>query len=275
MLKYLKNFKLQINLSTKKWITLHQLSHQPESVKVNTIRNSYNEARRIASGPEEQEYSLRIVDNLYRKNGFPDPRRYDTAPRDTRQRSTVDQFTTLTLEFVSQKLCYKIKNKIKQLDLPIKVTFVSLNKLSGKHSSSRPLDKRVCTIRGCDVCPLIVTINKDCSVKNVVYRIDCIICLKFYVGETERTAHDRLGEHLRYAKYPNTPSNIKEALATHYRTEHKDLAPNLRFNILTVEPNAVRRKIFEAILICNLKPELNLKEELRTVQRFLTHRPRV
>ena len=97
----------------------------------------------------------------------------------------------------------------------------------------------------------------------------------FYLGETERTAHDRLLEHLRYAKYPKTKSNCKEALAVHYATDHPEMEPRLAFSILTIEPNTVRRKIFEALLITNLKPSLNLKEELRTVQRFLAHRARV
>ena len=55
--------------------------------------------------------------------------------------------------------------------------------------SSRPYDKRVCRLIGnCMICPLIITVNKDCSVKNIVYKIDCLICLEFYLGETERTA---------------------------------------------------------------------------------------
>ena len=122
---------------------------------------------------------------------------------------------------------------------------------------------------------LLYIINKDCSVKNIVYKIDCLICIQFYLGETERTAHDRLGEHLRYAKYPNTPSNKNEALAIHYATEHPGCEPNLKFSVLTIEPNTVRRKIFEALVISSMKPSLNLKEELKTVQRFLTHRARV
>ena len=97
----------------------------------------------------------------------------------------------------------------------------------------------------------------------------------FYLGETERTAHDRLLEHLRYAKFPKTKSICKEALAVHYATDHPEIEPRLAFSILTIEPNTVRRKIFEALLITNLKPSLNLKEELRTVQRFLAHRARV
>ena len=58
-------------------------------------------------------------------------------------------------------------------------------------------------------------------------------------------------------------------------TEHPGIVPDLTFNILTIEPNTVRRKIFEAIMINNLKPSINLKEELVVVYRFLAHRARI
>ena len=150
------------------------------------------------------------------------------------------------------------------------MNFVSNNKLKRKLCNSRPYDKRVCRFNKCRICPKIITPNKDCSVKNIVYRVDCLLCQKFYLGETERTAHARLGEHLRYASYPLNMSNNHEALAIHYNTEHPGIVPDLKFNILTIEPNTVRRKIFEALVISSLKPSLNLKEELKTVQRFLS-----
>ena len=186
-----------------------------------------------------------------------------------------DSTVTFTLDYISQHVSNKIRNEVKRLGLPIRLNFVSNNKLRNKLCSSRPYDKRICRFNNCRICPKIITRNKDCSVKNIVYRIDCLFCLKFYVGETERTAHDRLGEHLRYATYPNTPSNKNEALALHYFSEHSGIEPKLEFSILTIEPHTARRKIFEALVISNLKPSLNLKEELKTVQRFLGHRARI
>ena len=229
---------------TKKWITLHSKSHHPDSVKVNTIRNSYKEARLLSSGPEELEYSLKIVDTLYKKNGFRNPRQHDRPPAADPStalpsRPPQEHLVILTLEFISEHVTNKIRNEVKRLGLPIRLNFVSKNKLKNKLCSSRPYDKRVCRLTGnCMICPLIITINKDCSVKNIVYRIDCLICLQFYLGETERTAHDRLGEHLRYAKYPNTASNKKEALAIHYATEHPGCEPDLKFSVLTIEGGA-------------------------------------
>ena len=216
-----------------------------------------------------------MVEHLYKQNGFSNPRQHDLPPRPPRTPST-ESLVTLNLDFVSQVLSFRSKNEIKRLKLPIRVNFTSKMKLRSLLCSSRPLDKRVCLFTNCNICPKINTPNKDCSVKNVVYKITCELCSKLYIGETERTAHERLTEHLRYAKHNLTPSNLKQALAIHYSTEHSDIInPNITFDILYIEPNTVRRKIYEAFMISKLRPVLNLKEELKTVQRFLTLRSRI
>ena len=46
--------------------------------------------------------------------------------------------------------------------------------------------------------------------------------------------------------------------------QHFGVIPELKFSILTVEPNTAKRKIFEALYIIKLKPSLDLKEELLT-----------
>ena len=105
--------------------------------------------------------------------------------------------------------------------------------------------------------------------KNIVYRVTCNICKQTYIGESSRSAHQRLGEHLRYARHPKTKSNGEQALAVHYLTHHSDDEPDLSFDILTVQPNTSRRKIYEAMLIYQQKPMLNLRDELKNIERFL------
>ncbi len=237
----------------------------------------------LSSGPEELTYSLDIVDKLYKQNGFNTPRKFDELPpanckstsKRARAKSTQDK-VTLSLDYISEKVSNKIRNEARRLGLPIRLNFVSRNKLKTKLCSSRPYDKRTCMYNKCRICRLVNDNNRDCSVKNTVYRIDCRVCNNFYIGETERTLHERLGEHLRYASYPRTPSNRHEAFAIHYREKHFGInIPDLSCTILTIESNTVKRKIFEALKITEHKPCINSKEELLTVQRFLSHRLRV
>ena len=243
---------------TKKLITLHTNSHQPDSVKSNTIRNSYREARQIASGPTELEYSLQMVDKLYRANGFGDPRRHDTAAESNPllppppRPNPPSNLVNLHLDFIDMQHSHRIRNEIKRLDLPIRVNFTSKTKLRNVLCSSRPRDKRICMFLECKICPLIITANKDCSVKNIVYKVNCNICNNYYIGESERPAHFRFGEHKRYATYPLTESNKKEAFSIHYTQCHPDAVPNLNFEILYIEPNTVRRKIYEAYALYDI-----------------------
>jgi hypothetical protein len=52
----------------------------------------------------------------------------------------------------------------------------------------------------------IIFQNLTCASKNVVYAIECKVCNKFYVGETQHSAKQRLSQHL---------SNIKLKYDTH------------------------------------------------------------
>ena len=75
--------------------------------------------------------------------------------------------------------------------------------------------------------------NSNCPVLGCVYKIKCNIFQEVYIGETSRTAHERLMEHNRYAanpgKYPD------EALSQHHDTFHPGMSPDLVFSILDKE----------------------------------------
>ena len=256
----------------KKLITLHNSSHHPESIKNSTIRNSYREARSLSSGESELEHSLGIVDELYHCNGYNDPRQHDPGrsnqPKSKSQYNS--NFTTLTMDYISEFVSNSIRNHIKSNKLPIRLACSSGNKLKNHLCSSRPYDRPKCTYANCSICPNIVTRNKDCVVKCVVYKVICNICKKIYIGETGRSAHERLSEHLRYAKFPDTSQNSDKALALHYKADHDQMIPDLSYEILKIEPYTQRRKMYEALFINNFKPELNLRDEMRKAGRYLT-----
>jgi hypothetical protein len=255
----------------QKDITLHRNSCHPECVKTNTVINLYREASRIASGPQERERSLKIFNDLLVKNGYQDPRNFMNRRRrnSNNRKSDSDDRAVLRLDFISDSISNRIRNYIRQNHLPIKVSFSPARKLRNIVCNNRPYDKKRCINNSCKICPLLITENRDCEVKNVVYKIRYKICDQIYTGETCRRAHDRLGEHLRYAKYPLTPSNVNQSFALHYNSLHNGLEPNPEFDILRIESNTVRRKITEAMLIIKFKPSINKREELDTIKRFL------
>ena len=124
-----------------------------------------------------------------------------------------------------------------------------------------------CT-RNCKICACLVN-DVNCTVKFPVYLITCLLCQETYVGESSRSIHDRLSEHLRFATSPDNRSYRDEAFAIHYRQYHHGQAPQLSFKLLKSEYNTVSRKIIEAMYINQLKPEINDKEECISINRFL------
>jgi len=102
-----------------------------------------------------------------------------------------------------------------------------------------------------------------------IYKITCNYCNQFYIGESSRSLHDRLGEHLRFASNPTSPSYKEEAFAVHYKNFHLGQSPNLTFELLGSESNTIIRKVYEAHFIFTQKPEINDKEECVALQRFL------
>ena len=57
-------------------------------------------------------------------------------------------------------------------------------------------------------------------------------------------------------------------MAVHYRENHPNTDPELIFHLLKVENKTILQKIYEAMFIYNLKPDINDKEEIEVLGRF-------
>ena len=172
------------------------------------------------------------------------------------------------LPYISEYVSKEILRFIKKRKLPISVVFTPGKKLRDLLCSSRPYDKARCTIRNCRICANLEN-NVTCTVKYPVYLITCNLCQEIYCGESSRSLHDRLSEHVRFVTNPTKSSYKDEALAIQYRDHHHGLKPNLSFRLLETEPKTVNRKILEAMYIHKLEPKLNDKEECISLKRFL------
>ena len=177
----------------------------------------------------------------------------------------------LCFDYISDEVSNKIRNFIRKSKLNLRVIFLPGRKLRNVFCFSRPCDRKKCLNTNCDICPRIITKGKNCLVKNIVYKVTFNICRHTYIGETSGTAHQRLGEHPRYARHPLIKSNCEKALAVHYIMDHNECDPDLFFDILTIQPNTHRRKIYEAMFIFHFQhqPQINLREELKNIERFL------
>ncbi len=151
-------------------------------------------------------------------------------------------------------------------NLPLRLIFTPGKSIKSIFCSSRPYDKRKCFNNRCTICPRFDD-ESDCQVLGAVYKIHCNLCHEIYIGETSRTAHERLMEHCRFAASPDKYPD--EALAKHYKQLHNGSNPDLTFSILCREISTVRRKIREAFDIVNEKPTINEKDECIVLERYL------
>ena len=255
----------------KKQITLNYRSHHPMRTKIEVAKNFYKTANISSSSPELTEESYQVVDRLLMNNEYPNPRQFldhRMKGRGVKQNPDI-KTVTLKLPYMSEAISSKIQKFIHNKKLPITVVFLPGIKLKDLFCASRPLDKRQCIQSNCQVCPKISTERVDCSKVCPIYKITCNLCEQHYVGESSRSLHDRLGEHLRFASNPTSPSYKEEAFALHYNTHHPGHSPDLTFELLGAETNTIIRKVYEAHFIFTLKPEINNKEECTLLQRFL------
>ena len=143
--------------------------------------------------------------------------------------------------------------------------------LSQKFCRSRPLDQRQCELgnpANCKICPLIS--NGYCSMRQVVYRVDCLRCsdnTQSYVGETDRPCHHRFSDRIRADKKPLSYS--ENAVGKHYQYLHRGLEPVLKFSILDQQTVSVGRKISEAMQLFTDKPTINDRAELSDIMKFV------
>ena len=257
----------------KKLITLHFRSYHAMKTKVHTVRNSYREAILIAS-PDQTEASMKMVDQLYLNNGYKHPRGYISShktfnpnykPRFNKSDSLNHM---IKLPFVSDQFSADVDHYIQKFKLPFTIIYTGAKTLRDLFCSTRPLDKVYCSRDQCTICERLDG-NTCCAVSGVVYRIHCTLCGEDYVGETGRTLYERLIEHWRFASNPTMKSYKEKTIAKHYLTEHPNLEPDLKFEILYRESNTLKRKVQEAYCILHTKPGINEKQEMETVQKFI------
>ena len=110
----------------------------------------------------------------------------------------------LKLPYISEAISSQVVKFVKKHKLPVKVIFTPGRKLRDVFCSSRPYDKQTCRRKNCVVCDNLE--KGECTIQAPVYLVTCLLCEEKYVGETGRSAYDRLSEHLRYARSPTSRS---------------------------------------------------------------------
>ena len=224
---------------------------------------------------DSEEHSLDIVDNLLRRNGYNNPRSLDQprAAAGKRRKQDNRSLVPLKIRYISEPVNNKIRNAITKSKLPVRPIFTPGRSLKSIFVKSRPFDNPSCTLgnpANCKICPLF-TDGNSCATKDIIYEVTCALpdCGNRYIGEACRHAHDRLSDHCRAAANPASyPDN---AVGQHYKQQHPDvMSPKLSFAILDRQRVTQKRAISEAINIFKKRPEMNNREEHKSLKNVLS-----
>ena len=124
----------------KKSIKLHVKSHHLSSTKTEMVRNYYRTAQTIASGPEELQHSMEIVDGLLRKNGYSNPRNLIKKVNQKKKQTNNVSRPILELPYISDRISAQIRNHCKKLKIHARIIFKPGSKLRKHFCNSRPHD---------------------------------------------------------------------------------------------------------------------------------------
>ena len=151
----------------------------------------------------------------------------------------------LVLPFITDPFAFDVNRVVKRSGLPINLVFRPPPTLRRILTSSRPYENQ-CGRSNCTIC---TTDHEVCQLKCVVYKVECLSCHDFYIGETGRPLYKRMEEHIRALRSPQSyPEN---PLSKHSTLKHaQEVSPQLQVTIVQrnlIDP--VERKIREAMEI--------------------------
>ena len=87
-------------------------------------------------------------------------------------KAELSKSVVLKLPYISETVSDEIRKFIRNRNLPVNVNFNPGVKLQDLFCSSRPHEKRKCTLADCEICSNLPD-SCDCTVEYPVYRITC------------------------------------------------------------------------------------------------------
>lgn len=121
-----------------------------------------------------------------------------------------------------------------------------------------------CSNSKCEICKYLIYSNyyifknfkipimdiSNCLSTHVIYIIICIKCKCYYIGESGRSAHERIGEHLKSIPALRNSTTKSTEISKHFNLNNHNIDSHFRFAILrnSVIDKYVRRN-YEADII--------------------------
>jgi hypothetical protein len=228
----------------KKEIFINAKSAVPPSAKESIIRNEISRIQQHCSTTEISEKHLNSFQNMLVKNGYGmnTTQKVLNKANNTSSR-TINKLTTFfEMPFISDHLHKRITRIFREEGLDVLV--YNKNKSLRQLLSPQFTNSKACTLASCPIMN-----SKLCFQKNVIYQIQCSICNQVYVGSTIRELHIRAREHLQ------RPNSAVFKHLSHCNTQ------TIKAKILSRDTDPKNLRLREAIIIRDMNPSINIREE--------------
>jgi hypothetical protein len=243
----------------KKNIILHATSAHPSYIKTNVVNAMYNKADFVTSKQFKPEIKIKAL-AIATSNGYTS-KHFSNYHGQSYFRKGVP---ILKIPFISDQYTKQLQKELIRLEIPAQIVITSPLSLEKLLIKSRIYDNN-CPKQFCDICNSNNNKDGTCQIKGCIYKIVCNACGLFYIGETMQPLYMRYGQHLGDIRHPERQKPWSE----HVRSKHNSIATDTTITVLMKEHRTILRKIYEAIYIQELKPEINVKREMNDALKFL------
>ena len=233
----------------KRDIFVHAKSALPWQSKMSIIRNEKHRIRERCTGNNSAATHLHKFEDMLTKNGYTQQDIDRSATHSTHSNRQPVNSNTLFFQmpFISDRLNHKIRRIFKQEGFNTIV--YNKNRSLRQTLSQNKNNHSHCSLNACPLAD-----PKLCQRKSVVYQVECTACHKAYLGSTIRQLHQRIKEHL---------SSDQSAVKRHLST--CAASAQIAVTVLSHDNDEKNLRLREAILIMDLKPQLNAREEEQTL----------
>ena len=226
--------------------------------KSNIIKAMISKAESVSSDSYRPEARDKAI-NIARTNGY-----YDIPHPRYRSRYIKD-LPILKITFISDNFTRNLDITLKYLDIIAQIIITTPLTLRKLFIKLRIYDNK-CTRISCDICDKKNSkMDGICQIKGCAYRIDCTECGQFYIGETMQPLYMRYNQHKGDIRHPDRQKPWSE----HVKINHNGRVVRVIISVLLREQRLTLRKIYEALFIKELNPEINIKQEMNDALKFL------
>jgi hypothetical protein len=227
----------------------------PTRTKNNIIINEWQRISSMCQTFGEKRIQRNIFMQKLKSNGYVNFPQLPLRNRHTNNPNNVvndAKVLYLNIPFISDAVDTSVRRCFKHLKYNIRISHkgTNLNQLLNPNKKTTPTRNGKCSLKNC-------RLNSSlCYISMVVYEAKCCSCLKRYIGSTKKSLHLRVQEHF----------NHKDSNIYKHNTVCKG---SWSFSVKGNSKSLQDLRWMEAVLIQQIKPEINKKEDMMSLSQFL------